>query len=242
MSDFKLESSAAKSTAEASKFNLNSLYDRLAVFVTDHANYRLRLASEEDSPEAAVEDGIDGMNGATTTAFSPPFIHLHILDLDAGVFVNNQQQVTLNHASLPSQPLIESFLRELPLERAEPDGQLEWLVDGSSESIDGFLKVLEQGIREREQLVEMVEAVMVPDNLSIAFSQQEANCIVADSSLTTFTARINWNTAAVIWTGGREEDLPFLEEINAIALKYRSVTDCLQSQLQMLIERFSENK
>ncbi len=222
--------SNTQSSPQTEKFDLNAVYDQLASFVADRPNYQLRFVEEEAREEGIVEGSIE------LNSLQAPFIHLRLLELEADLFISSQQQFLVKHATLSSVQLSESFIRGLP-------GEFDWLEDGnsSSGSIEAFLQALETGIKQRIQLHAMIDDLMIPAGTNITFSPSEANILTFDSTSSSLSAqliaKVDWRAASVIWMApDGNAELPFLEDVNAIALKYRSVVDCLHSQLELLFE------
>ena len=208
--------SVAATAQETGKFNLPALYDQLTAFVTEHSNYKLRFVEGDDDEEDEEQASI---------SFTVPFIQLHLLEVEAELFIS-RNQLSIKHASLSTPQQSESFLRDLMAD--DEDVSLE-----SAEEIESFLQVIEEGVKQRLQLMSMIDALMIPEGISLAFSPLEANSIVMQSTTSTVTAKIDWTSGSVIWSSSTG-DTAVLEEVNAIALKYRSVSDCLASQLEVL--------
>jgi hypothetical protein len=210
---------------EVSRFNLSALYEQLAVFVTEHSNYKLRLVHDNqgdpDANEAAAED------------FDAPFIHLQVLDVEAELFISSKQEVRLKNSSLlTTAQQAESFLRDLPGE-----DKFDWLETGDASGVEAFLLSVEGGCKQRMQLMVTIDALMIPEGFYLALSPTEASSLVLEAAFSgqQLLAQVDWVAGSVIWSdAGRSNHL---EEINAVALKYRSVIDCLQCQLELLFEK-----
>lgn len=228
-------------------FNLNALYERLASFVTERTSYKLRLF---DSDSADAEGANQEEAAQTSTDMELPYIQLHILSLDdpAILFITGKQQLKLQHPTIPA-----SLLRDLPLECTATANE-DWLTDDTDqEGIETFFGALEAGLTERLRLLAMIDSLMIPEGIDVSFSPTESNTLLLllnhlSHLARKFTAKIDWHASSVTWHScGNDEagdrgdaPVPVLEEVNAIASKYRSVTDCLQSQLQLLFENGSD--
>ena len=199
--------------------------------MAEETNYKLRFF-EEASEET--EEGIE-----------LPYIHLTILDVNVNCFLRRTGDYvifTLTHESLP-QGAVESFLKDLPLERADCESGVafECLQDLNDVQIAPLLHAITEAISVRCSILALLESFILPDHLTVTFSPQEANALLVSSTGEAFVAgQIDTESSSITWSP-LKETIPYLEDINALALKFRSTVDCLQAQLLLLIERESLN-
>lgn len=197
--------------------------------MAEETNFKLRFF-EHASEEA--EEGLE-----------LPYIHLTILDSNVNCFIwqaGSHILLSITHESLP-QGATESFLKDFPLEKADCENGVafECLQDSDDLQVAPLLLAITDAITVRCSILSLLDALILPDHLSVTFSPQEANTLIITSTGKPFlSGQIDAKSSSITWSS-LEGNVPYLEDINALALKYRSTVDCLQAQLLLLSERES---
>ena len=238
------------SEASTSIEDLSSIYEKLVTFVADKADYKLRYfdpsVPEKDEEDLEMNGVEEGRNSSIKSAYIQIKMEISNEIEPVDIFLKLKQEdknvscllLSIHHEMIPENS-VASWLKSLgtiefdSLESSnwsapsniQPDS-LNFVQD--SEAYEQVFNAIKEALQVRSQLLALVQA----NEQVLEFDKNNLNEVICSKSL---KAQISMNSIVWIGTNGMNDEL--ISNLNAIGTKYRSVLDCLQAQLELLLRK-----
>ena len=241
------------------KEEIEIIYEKLISFVSDKPNFKLRYfdnlgdknsntsSLEDEEQEETVEEG---RNPTIKTAYIQIKMEIDEFSDPIEIYLKISENfllfLTIQHEFLPENLVISTWLKglETKIEFLEVnENNSNWLApkrlqpdylnfSQDSEIFNEIFSTLKEALQFRNSL-----QILVQDHSKfLEFDKNDPNQIILlpDGNL---KAKITINSITWCTDGIDEDDLNLIVTLNSIGSKYRSVLDCLQAQLELLIKK-----
>lgn len=243
------------SESSASMEDLSVIYEKLVIFVADKSGYKLRyfdalIRQEQDEEDLEMNGAEEGRNSSIKSAYiqikmevsseiEPVNIFLKLLQRDDQA--NSCLLLSIHHEMIPENfvvSLLKSYLSTtnefdslessnwLAPAKIQPDS-LNFAQD--SEAFEQVFNVIKEALQVRSQLLSLVQT----NEQVLEFDKNNPNEIICAAK--NLKAQISMNS--IVWVDENGTNQELISNLDAVGSKYRSVLDCLQAQLYLLLKQ-----
>lgn len=233
------------SESSASIEDLSVIYEKLVTFVDDKSDYKLRyfdaLIQEQD------EEYLEGRNPSIKSAYIQIKMEISSEIEPVAIFLKLHQDdqnvssliLSIQHEMIPEN-LVVAWLKSLKTIEFDPLESSNWLSPTKlqpdslnfaqdSEFFEQVFNAIKEALQVRSQLLSLVQS----NEQVLEFDKNNPNEIICAAK----NLKAQITMSSIIWIDENGMNNELISNLNAVGLKYRSVLDCLQAQLHLLLKQ-----